>query len=158
MYLTRLAELIEEAINTSLPESWGGGVVVPVDMPVFAGFDPFFNSSETTDPGIYIIPGYVEYDLSSSRKGVGVRSIMRMSVTICKPFEAPLDLQESSGDVTVGSEWSLLSNLREDLERFLIHCSIPGVKLEEIEPEPPDELALDNRLYLAPTALGYRSC
>lgn len=157
MYLTKLAELLEEAINTSLPENWGGGVVVPVDMPVLAGFDPF-TESDSLDPGIYIVPGYNEYDLALARKGTGVTKVKRLSIVICTPFQALLDITNSRGDVSEKSEWALLSNLREDLEEFLIHLSIPHVKLVEIEPEPPNELALDNRLFLVATALGYRTC
>lgn len=161
MYLTEIAEAIRDAIQASPPGDWGGGLVVPDDIPVFFGLDPF-SESNSVDTGIYVIPGYNEYDLSNSRQTgldrTGVRKINRLSVIICKPFDAVIDINDIVTDVSQVSEWSLLSNLREDLENFLVHLIIPGLKLVEIEPEPPDEVAMDNRLYFAPTALGYHSC
>ncbi len=140
MYLTELTTLIESAINTSPPENWGGGIVLPTDMPVLAGFDPF-SALTVFDPGVFIVPGYNEVDLSKSRRTnridastgqkfrSGVSKIKRISVIVVKPFEAKLDVTASINDVTHPSEWSLLSNLREDIEEFLIRLHINGVKL-----------------------------
>lgn len=168
MYLTKLADLLVEAINTSSPGNWVGGIVLPVDLPAIAGFDPF-TATDTLDPGVFIVPGYNEFDLSQSRRTdvidletgtrqrTSISPIKRVSVIICKAFEAKLELS-SRGDASEITELSLLSNLREDLETFLIHCSISGVKLVDIEPLPPDELAFDNRIYLAATNLGFKTC
>ena len=161
MYLTEIAEAIENALNTSPPEKWTGGLVVPTDMPVTVGFDPF-SESDNLDPAIYILAGFNEYDLSKSRKiptgKTGVTRTRRLTVIICTPFKALLEINHSDKDVSHKSEWTLLSNLREDLENFLVHLSISGVELLEIEPQPADEMALDNRIFLAPTTLSYRSC
>lgn len=161
MYLVELADIIMEAINISPPENWNGGLVPAEDLPVVSGFDPFTAQSEI-DPGIYIVPGYNEYNLSNSRRSssgrVGASSIKRLSIVVCTPFGALLDVANTHKDVSHPSEWALLSNLREDLESFLINLHIDGAKLVDVEPEPPDELALDNRIYLASTSLGYSPC
>ena len=168
MYLTELAELLVEAISDSLPGNWAGGIELPTDLPVIAGFDPF-TATDTLDPGVFIVPGYNEFDLAQSRRTdvidletgtrqrTLVKPIKRVSVVICKAFETKLTLS-SKNDVTEYDEMVLLSNHREDLEIFLIHISIPGVKLVDIEPLPPDELAFDNRIYLAATNLGFTTC
>lgn len=170
MYLSELVDILKNAINTSLPGNWGGGIVLPRDLPVDSGFDPFL-AAEPSDleTGVWLVPGYNEYDLSSSRRSStrtsnqvlvrpGLSIVKRVSVVVCRPFEAKLDISDFRNDVTHTSEWALLSNLREDLEAFLIHLPIESLKLVDIEALPPDELSLDNRIYLAATSLGYSPC
>jgi hypothetical protein len=169
MYLTELANRIGEAINSSLPGNWGGGLLLPADMPVLVNFDPF-SEQKSIETAVYITPANNEYDLNLSRRtsqvdaltGVsprpGIKKRMFVIVSICKPFEAKLDLNDSSNDVTHPTEWSLLKNLQEDLEVFLIHLSLDGVRLLSIDSDPANEVALDQRLYLASITLGYETC
>ena len=82
---------------------------------------------------------------------------MYVVVSIVSPFETKAEIEESP-DVSRVSEWTLLRNLQDDLEYFLIQTSIPNVKLESFDPELPLEQALDQRLYLAPITLGYKGC
>jgi hypothetical protein len=160
MYLAEIAASIVEAITTSLPENWGGGLVLPGDLPVLVDeLDPLSNT-DNTDAGVYVIPGFNEFDLTRLRTAgrnetVQVSVIKYVTVAICVPFSYRFDTT-SVHSVTPKAEWSLLSNLREDLELFLIRTPIGSVKLVSIESQVPDELALDNRLYMVPITAGYR--
>lgn len=159
MYLSDIADKIVEGIQASAPVSWPGGIVLPhVDFPVKNTLDPSADITQGEGKGIYIIPAYNEYDLTSKRqRGTGVSTIKRIVLCICSPFESGLEVN-SGPDVAAKSEWSLLTNLREDLERFIINQTISGIELREIDPEPPDEEALNARIYLTSTVLGYRTC
>ena len=160
MYLAEIAASIVKAITTSLPENWGGGLVLPGDLPVLVDeLDPLSNT-DNTDAGVYVIPGFNEFDLTRLRtagrnEAVQVSVIKYVTVAICVPFSYRFDTT-SVHSVTPKAEWSLLSNLREDLELFLIRTPIGSVKLVSIESQVPDELALDNRLYMVPITAGYR--
>ncbi len=161
MYLTEIAEAIVSAINTSLPEKWPGGVVLPVDLPVVVdNLDPQ-TTTDNTEAGVYVIPMYNEYNLDKAReigrgsKTAPIPKTRYLSVSICVPFSHKFEKNEASG-VTPKAEWSVLSNLREDLEDFLLTTSIAGLKVVSIEPGPPDEVSLDYRLYLVPIIVGYK--
>jgi hypothetical protein len=161
MYLTDLTQAIGDRLNTSSPEDWRGGLVIPTDMPVIVGFDPMTEAGDSLTKGIYVTPSSNEYDLSRARVNTNVRTgysrLMFIVVSIVSPFETKAEVEETV-DVSRVSEWSLLRNLQDDLEEFLIQASIPNVKLETIDPEQPLEQALDQRLYLAPITLGYKGC
>ncbi len=161
MYLTEIAEAIVSAINTSPPEKWGGGLVLPDDLPVLVeDLDPQ-TTTDNTEAGIYVIPMYSEYDLGKSREiGRGAKlapipTIRYLTVAICVPFSHKFEKNEATG-VTPKAEWSVLSNLREDIEEFLLTTSISGLKVVSIESSPADEVALDSRLYLVPIIVGYK--
>jgi len=160
MYLAEIAASIVEAITTSSPGNWSGGLVLPDDLPILVDeLDPLSNT-DNTDAGVYVIPGFNEFDLTRLRtagrnEAVQVSVIKYVTVAICVPFSYRFDIT-SVHSVTPKAEWSLLSNLREDLELFLIRTPIGSVKLVSIESQVPDELALDNRLYMVPITAGYR--
>jgi len=161
MYLAEIAASIVEAIESSLPENWGGGLVLPDDLPVLVDeLDPLSNT-DNTDAGVYVIPGFNEFDLSNVRTTgrnlptIQVATTRYVTVAICVPFNHLFDAI-SVHSVTPKAEWSLISNLREDLENFLLRTSIEGLKLVSIESQLPDEVALDNRLYMVPITVGYR--
>ena len=160
MYLAEIAASIVSAIESSSPGNWGGGLVLPDDLPVLVDeLDPLSNT-DNTDAGIYVIPGFNEFDLSSVRntgrgQPVSIPTTRYVTVAICVPFNHLFD-SLSVHSVTPKSEWSLVSNLREDLELFLLRTPIGGLKLVSIESQLPDELALDNRLYMVPITVGYR--
>lgn len=162
MYLTEIAEAVASAINTSLPENWTGGLVLPDDLPVCVdGLDPL-STSDDTEAGIYVVPMFNEYDLVKAREGIGagtrkapIPTTRYLSVTICVPFNHKFERSEPHTS-TPKSEWSLLSNLREDLEGFLINTKISGLKIVSVESQVPDELALDARLFMVPIIVGYK--
>ena len=167
MYLTEIADSIATGLTNSLPDNWGG-IVIPTDMPVIVDFDPIVEGGDLDlDIGIYITPSFSEYDLGRSRPNdvenlntglrgrQGVSKTSYITVSICRPYTRKLVVTPVIG---VQSEWSLLRNLQDDLEQFLIRFSIAGVKLETIESDPPDAASLHERVYLALITLGYKSC
>lgn len=161
MYLTEIAADIVEAINASSPESWPGGLVLPSDLRVTDALDPF-NNEESAEPGVYVIPSSNEFDLSNSRGSrsgqiLGIARIRRIIIAVCVPLKSKLRTSQSF-DIASKTEWSVLSNLREDLENFVLTMSLPGIKLVDIESAPPDEAALDARLFLAATVFGFAAC
>lgn len=161
LYLTDIARCLGDRLNTSSPEDWRGGLVIPTDMPVILGFDPMTEAGDSLTKGVYVTPSSNEYDLSRARSNSNTRTgytrMMFVVVSIVTPFETKAEIEESP-DVSRVSEWTLLRNLQDDLEHFLLQTSIPNVKLETIDPEQPLEQALDQRLYLAPITLGYKGC
>jgi hypothetical protein len=166
MYLSNIADKLAEAINTSSPGNWEGGIVLPsVTYPVITSLDPSVSLRTEEGRGVYIIPAYNEYDLSRVRKAgkrqgkvaVGQNTIKRIILGISSTFENVVDTN-SMNDVAPKSEWSLLTNLREDLEKFVINTELDGYELIDIEPEPLDEDSMDNRIFLAMTVLGYKAC
>lgn len=170
MYLTEIANSIATGLKESSPENWRGGLVVPSDLPVIVDFDPVVEGGAIDlEIGVYITPSFNEYDLSNSRPNnvenantrlrgrQGVRKTSYITVSICRPYSEKLVINRDP-DVGRRSEWSLLRNLQDDLEEFLQHLSIDGVKLESMESDPPNEASLQERIYLALITLGYRSC
>lgn len=159
MYLTEIAESIVSAINASPPENWEGGLVLPVDLPVMVDdLDPL-TSADTTDAGVFVIPSYNEYNLSNVRRvgqpQVVVPTIRYVTVAICVPFGLKFEKNQRFSQ-TPKSEWSLLSNLREDLEKFLYNTTFSGYKVVTVESNAPDEQAFDSRLYLVTILVGLK--
>lgn len=161
MYLTSIADGIVTAIRASPSGNWGGGLVLPTDLPVYGTLDPLIDPEQYK--GVYVIPYYNEVDLSKARatnRGttpIGVTSIRRIIVGICCPLDQKLDTT-SANDVGKKSEWSLLVNLQEDLEIYLQKLSLSGLELVDMESTPPDETYLDQRIYSVATVLGYKVC
>ena len=158
MFLTEIASSIATGLTNSPPENWDGGLVIPDDMPVIVDFDPLAEGGTLNlEFGVYVTPSFNEYDLSRSRGQQGVRKTSYITVSICRPYTQKLSILDVL-DSGPQSEWSLLRNVQDNLENFLIHHSIAGVNLETIESDPPNEAALQERVYLAIITLGYRSC
>lgn len=170
MYLTEIAKSIATSLEDSLPGNWGAGLKVPTDLPVITDYDPVVEGgSLNLRFGIYVTPSFNEYDLSRSRPNdventstriksrQGVSKTSYVTVGICRPYTETLNLL-TDPDSEPRSEWFLLRNLQDDLETFLIQLSIAGVKLDTIESDPPNEAALQERVYLALITLGYKSC
>lgn len=162
MYLTQIAEELVLGIKDSRPEDWGGGldgaIILPHDdFPVSSRLDPDNFHDETGSPksAIVIVPGIVEYDLGKKRGSnpkLSVSRIKYVSLTLHVKFVSSV-----SGDAAADTEWKPISNLREDLENYIIQSPI-SANLVSVEPEPPDEQAFDNRLYMSSTVFGFRSC
>lgn len=170
MFLTEIADYIASGLNSSPPEMWEGGLSIPSQMPVIVDFDPLAEGGTLNLTfGIYVTPSFNEYDLSRSRENSriridteskgrqGVSKTSYITVSICRPYNEKLNILDALESLPE-SEWSLLRNVQDNLETFLIHHSIPGVKLETIESDPPNDAALQERVYLAIITLGYKSC
>lgn len=161
MYLSDIANTIVTAIRSSSPGNWVGGLVVPNDMPVYDTLDPLIDPN--TYRGLFVIPYYNELDLTKSRSTnrnttpTGVSKTRRIIVGICCPLDIKLDTN-SANDIGKKTEWSLLVNLQEDLENYLLKLSVSGLELVDIEVAPPDESFLDQRIYSSATVLGYKVC
>ncbi len=170
MLITEIANSIGIGLNTSLPGNWGGGLSVPTTLPVIVDHDPITEGGELNlQFGVYVTPSFNEFDLSKAResdstnpttglrKKAGVSKTSYVAVSICRPYTQKLELKKVL-PAGLLSEWFLLKNTQENLENFLIHFHIEGVKLKTIESDPPNEAALQERVYLAIITLGYTSC
>lgn len=156
MYLTDLAKAIVHALNSSSPESWKtGGYSVPTDVEAKFALDPFTDSMDK-QPNIFVIPYYIEYDLTGVRKSKLTSDRKFVTVVLGMQIK-PKDLTPSY-DITTIEEATKIIDLKEDLDNFLSKLVIPGAKLRDMEVEPLDELKIQDSYYIAPTVLGYDSC
>lgn len=170
MLLTEIVSAIAIGLDNSLPGNWVGGLEIPTELPVIVDFDPIAEGGNLNlEFGVYVTPSFNEFDLSKTRnnsqvdvvtglKGKsGVLKTSFITVSICRPYSVKLDLK-TVADLTPSSEWSLLRNCQDNLEKFLIHFSMEGASLDTIESDPPNESALQERVYLAIITLGYKTC
>jgi len=64
-------------------------------------------------------------------------------------------------DITSWSEGRKLLDLKEILDEFMLKLDLSSSNVsisDSIETDPPEEINLDNRYFLATTVIGYDSC
>ncbi len=167
MYRTDLCVLIKQAINNSPPENWPGGLVLGTDapsvndvhyVPVEVALDPY-QEGGVYKPGVFIVPGTKEYSTDTDRKKVTKKRHLHY-VTICLAVKLQGQPTDNDFDVTNVADWSKWMKLKDDLDEFLRYYdwSQHSLSIEAFEPEPPDEISLDNKYYLETTVIGYAGC
>lgn len=164
MFLTELAELIHDRITNSPPETWAGpsggsSLIIPVDVPVKLALDPL---TETKDPNpaLFVIPGYCQYTNAGERKNSGKRysKVKVITLAICLRMK---EMDAQGFDVTSWTEGRKLLDLKELLDEFVLGLDLSSSNVsiaDTIETDPPEEIQLDNRYFLATTVIGYDSC
>lgn len=158
MFLTEIAELIKDKLEDSPPETWvaaTGYLIVPDDVTVKVALDPF-SESGIYSPGIFVIPGYVQFG-PKDRK-LTPSKVKFITVAVCIRMK---DADTQGPDITSWVEGRRLVDLKECLDNFLVNLDLSEHKLSisgEIETDPPDEIVLDNRYFLATTVIGYDAC
>lgn len=158
MLLSQLADHITEAIRTAPPETWGGTLKIPSDVPVHFALDPFTDSGELIKgPAVFVIPSYVQYSVGTRRNSQQPASKLKyVTVALCIRIKTASDAPVY--DVTSKQLAKDYVDLKEYLDDFLVGLAIPNCRLTEIETEPPDELELKDNYYIVTSVLAYAAC
>lgn len=161
MYRTEVALALKEAIIANKNTLGSVGFRPDTDLAVIDALDPLVNK-DVLVKHIFCIPAYNEYTLGNVRASGRSRGLgSNKDVFIILSVGYSLDLVRTSDDphdVVSASTWRKLVNLSEDLEEFAVSWSHADLKLSSIDTSPPDEDHLNNRIYLATTILGFRTC
>lgn len=157
MYLTQIAKDLVTGINTSPPDTWKtGGYSVPTDLIASFAFDPFSHSGKSR-LDIYVVPYYIEFDLTGVRRNKNKHTLNRKYVTVALSLKVRT-ASAPENDVVTEAEGTKILDLKEDLDNFLSTFEIPGANLKDMEVEPFDELKIQDAYFVAATVLGYDSC
>lgn len=155
MYLSQLAKGLRDALNSSSPETWGGseatGYIVPDDVRAYYALDPFADSGDNT-PRIFIIPGYLQVNVNKDRR----RHVSIDQKVITLALCAKLSTVDTEGlDLCDEALVTKITDLNEELIYFATRTEVLGFLPGSVEPEPPNEVELKDRYYLAATVLAY---
>lgn len=146
MLVTQLVDDIVAALNLS-PEKWGDGTLAIATM-------DYVTCLSKTQLQVLVVPDLVTYNFeapASRRRINNVSTLKSISIMVGKSFVG-LALND---DVAPWAETKGLMNIRERICQFLIATPIPGLALVGIEETPVDELALDERNFIAISTFNY---
>lgn len=164
MFLTELAELIKDSILAAPPEKWVGpsgvdSLIIGTQVPVRLALDPL-TATKDPQPALFVIPGYCQYTNAGERKNQGIRFSRLKIITLAFCFRM-MEMDAGGFDVTSWEEGRKLLDLKEILDEFMLKLDLSASKVsisDSIETDPPEEINLDNRYFLATTVIGYDSC
>lgn len=148
MLLTQLAQELTDNLNSS-PEKWceESGVTARLTL----DWATCLNSDVLQ---VLIVPDFVQFNLEQSQGRRGwhqLNTTKYISVIVGRKFQ----LRPTSNDVAPWVECKSLVDTRERIVQFALANPVSGYKVTEIEEQPIDEMELNNRNFVAVSALGY---
>ena len=155
--LTELVESMQTKLLALPPEKWG---VLKVgtdtdEIPIEIGLDPD-QISKATKRVIFLMPIVRQYNLrDSQQRGRTVKQVIS-TLVVSSAMVIPFSTMKI-GDVGEWDEIQNIMNLRERLESNIMTTDFKitefnyGYSLADVEAEPPQEIELNQRNFLAVT-------
>lgn len=156
MLCTTVAENVVALLKDKKP---GTTIKAETDIPVVNVLDPErLYGTEQSNPSEHQVIGVFAFNTAFKIEGRGSQKRITgkeftIVISICKMFPPQ---EEGEWDTL---KWSLAKPY-QDLQQLINEClaenSIAGVTISEINAEPPQELMLSQRIFLAGTEITYK--
>jgi len=148
MLLTKIAQELTDTLNSS-PEKWCSESGVKARLTL-----DWATCLKADILQVLIVPDFVQFNLEQSqgrREWQQLNTIKYISVIVGRKFK----MLPTSNDVAPWEECKSLVDTRERVVQFALANPVYGYKVTEIEEQPIDEMELNNRNFVAVSALGY---